>query len=120
MSHECPRNGCTRTVDDARLMCGPARSVRRGSAAHCVTLVQPPFTEPKNLGVRAAPIFDGGLLKPGVDLIGKPKDPDEYRFLLREHGHLIGPGDPGYDPDAPRTLPCGWSPGKTRRRAGDE
>jgi hypothetical protein len=23
MSHECPRNGCTRTVDDARLMCGP-------------------------------------------------------------------------------------------------
>jgi hypothetical protein len=35
-------------------------------------------------------------------------DPGEYRRLMREHGHLVGPGDPGYDPDAPKTLPCGW------------
>jgi hypothetical protein len=30
-----------------------------------------------------------------------------YRELLREHGLLLAPGDPGYD-DAPHTLPCGW------------
>jgi hypothetical protein len=35
-------------------------------------------------------------------------DGQEYRRLMREHGHLIGPGDPGYDPGAPRSLPCGW------------
>lgn len=34
-------------------------------------------------------------------------DPDKYRGLLREHGHLVRPGDPGYD-DAARALPCGW------------
>ena len=33
-----------------------------------------------------------------------------YRGLLREHGHILAPGDDGYDPDAPRTLPCGWGP----------
>jgi hypothetical protein len=35
---------------------------------------------------------------------------DLYRGLLHEHGHILAPGDDGYDPDAPRTLPCGWSP----------
>ena len=30
-----------------------------------------------------------------------------YRQLLREHGHLLAPGDEGYD-DAPGSLPCGW------------
>lgn len=35
---------------------------------------------------------------------------DLYRDLLAEHGHLPAPGDPGYDPDAPRLPPCGWRP----------
>jgi hypothetical protein len=35
---------------------------------------------------------------------------DLYRGLLHEHGHILAPGDDGYDPDAPRTLPCGWGP----------
>jgi hypothetical protein len=34
-------------------------------------------------------------------------DRDRYLALLREHGHLLSPGDEGYD-DAPRNLPCGW------------
>ena len=40
-------------------------------------------------------------------------DGARYRDLMREHGHLLSPGDEGYE-DAPRNLPCGW-PGK---RAG--
>lgn len=43
---------------------------------------------------------------------------DEYRRLLREHGHILGPGDEGYDPGKPRTLPCGWSPDTARERKG--
>jgi len=35
---------------------------------------------------------------------------DEYRRLLREHGHIIAPGDEGYDAGKSRALPCGWSP----------
>jgi len=46
-------------------------------------------------------------------------DRDEYRRLLREHGHILAPGDAGYDPDAPRTLPCGWSPDKPKAAGGD-
>lgn len=30
-----------------------------------------------------------------------------YRELMREHGHLLAPGDEGYD-QASKTLPCGW------------
>ena len=33
-----------------------------------------------------------------------------YRDLLRQHGHLLAPGDPGYDPGAPQYPPCGWRP----------
>jgi hypothetical protein len=29
-------------------------------------------------------------------------DPEKYRALLREHGHLI--------PGKPEPLPCGWNP----------
>jgi len=47
-------------------------------------------------------------------------NPDEYRRLLREHGHILRPGDVGYDPDAPRTLPCGWSPDKASEREGEQ
>lgn len=38
-------------------------------------------------------------------------DGDRYRELLREHGHLLSPGDEGYE-EAPASLPCGW-PGKS-------
>lgn len=48
------------------------------------------------------------------------ENPDDYRRLLREHGHILRPGDAGYDPDAPRTLPCGWSPGKAKPGGGGE
>jgi hypothetical protein len=34
-------------------------------------------------------------------------DGARYRRLMRQHGHLLGTGDEGYE-DAPRNLPCGW------------
>jgi hypothetical protein len=34
-------------------------------------------------------------------------DPEAYRGLMREHGHLLAPGDEGYE-EGSRTLPCGW------------
>lgn len=34
-------------------------------------------------------------------------DRDRYTELLREHGHLLKPGDEGYG-EASRNLPCGW------------
>lgn len=34
-------------------------------------------------------------------------EPGRYRELMREHGHLLSPGDEGYE-DAPRGMPCGW------------
>jgi hypothetical protein len=40
-------------------------------------------------------------------------DPERYKQLLRQHGHLLRPGDDGYD-EAGRDLPCGW-PGNRRR-----
>jgi hypothetical protein len=45
-------------------------------------------------------------------------DPDRYRELLHEHGHLLSPSDEGYD-QAPASLPCGW-PGNRddERRTG--
>jgi hypothetical protein len=42
-------------------------------------------------------------------------DGERYRELMREHGHLLAPGDEGYD-EATDSLPCGW-PGK---KAGDD
>lgn len=38
-------------------------------------------------------------------------DRDEYMRLMREHGHVVRPGDTGYDPDA-KGLACGWEPGQ--------
>jgi hypothetical protein len=43
------------------------------------------------------------------------EDAGEYRRLLREHGLLLLPGDPGYDQGS-ATLPCGW-PGPARPAA---
>jgi hypothetical protein len=37
-------------------------------------------------------------------------DGERYRRLMREHGHLLSPGDEGYE-EGSRNLPCGW-PGK--------
>jgi len=34
-------------------------------------------------------------------------DAARYRELMRQHGHLIRRGEPGFD-EASRTLPCGW------------
>lgn len=42
-------------------------------------------------------------------------NPGEYRRLLREHGLLLSPGDPGYE-EASVSLPCGWDPRKTREQ----
>lgn len=38
---------------------------------------------------------------------------DRYRELLREHGHILVPGDEGYE-QASATLPCGWNPRRAR------
>lgn len=40
-------------------------------------------------------------------------DSERYRELMRQHGHLLSPGDEGYEQVA-RKLPCGWEPGKRR------
>jgi len=40
-------------------------------------------------------------------------DPQKYHDLLVEHGHILRPGDEGYDQGS-RTLSCGWEPGKRR------
>ncbi len=34
-------------------------------------------------------------------------DSARYRELMREHGHILAPGDEGYE-QASRTLPCGY------------
>jgi hypothetical protein len=39
---------------------------------------------------------------------GTPEyDRELYLNLMREHGHLLGPGDDGHG-EAQRNLPCGW------------
>jgi hypothetical protein len=35
---------------------------------------------------------------------------DLYRDLLHQHGHLLAPGDEGYDESAEQLPPCGWTP----------
>ncbi len=45
-------------------------------------------------------------------------DGARYRELMREHGHLLSPGDEGYD-ETSRNLPCGW-PGKRGTILRDE
>lgn len=34
-------------------------------------------------------------------------DPERYKELMRKFGHLLRPGDDGYE-DATSALPCGW------------
>ena len=124
MSHECPRNGCTRQVPDDLLLCAadfrpvpiplrralyqawdPARG--RGSAAHQAAAdavlryvngePEPaPKPSPHALWERAG----GGT---------GHYSGEEYRRLMREHGHLLKPGDAGYE-DGVRSAPCGWKP----------
>jgi len=38
-------------------------------------------------------------------------DQQRYRDLMHEHGHLLRPGDDGYEQGS-RTLACGWQPGQ--------
>lgn len=51
---------------------------------------------------------------------GGTKDFDRQRYhdLMVEHGHLLRPGDKGYE-DAPRNLPCGW-PGESVLRLTED
>ena len=39
-------------------------------------------------------------------------DPERYKALMRQRGHLLRPGDDGYEQGS-RDLPCGW-PGNQR------
>lgn len=127
--HECPRDGCTRPVDAGKLMCAEDwrqvpeplqkavyrawnRGQGRGSRAHLAAMVAairavngkpepPPRPGPRELWQQA-----GG---------GTPAyDRERYLELLREHGHLLSPGDEGYE-EGSRALPCGWEPGKGRQ-----
>ena len=122
MSHPCPA-GCGRTVnDDDKLMCSedwkrvpkPLQNAvyrafdygrGRGSAAHLAAV---------KAAIRAVNGEPEPAPKPQPHQLWEQAggDPEEYRRLMREHGHLIGPGDEGYE-DAPRALPCGW-PGRQR------
>lgn len=126
MSHPCPA-GCGRTVnDDDKLMdSGCWRKVPkpvqnavyrawdygrgRGSAAHMAAV---------KAAVRAVNGKPEQQPKPGPRELwqqaggGTPAyDRERYLGLLREHGHLVSPGDEGYE-ETPRSLPCGWEPGK--------
>jgi hypothetical protein len=44
-------------------------------------------------------------------------DPERYKALMHQHGHLLRPGDDGYEQGS-RDLPCGWPGGQ--RTAGPE
>lgn len=128
MTHECPRNGCNRAVDDERLLCAPCwrpvplvlrralndawdHSRGRGSAAHneaVAAVIRHVNGEPEPA---AAPKTPHGLwLEAGGGTLEYSRE--RYLELLREHGHLIGPGNPG-SMSAPGNLPCGW-PGPQR------
>lgn len=37
-------------------------------------------------------------------------DPERFRELMRGHGLILSPGDPGYE-GTPSSLPCGWAGG---------
>lgn len=50
---------------------------------------------------------------PGILWHQAKGDAARYRELMREHGHILLPGDEGYE-QASATLPCGWHPGKSR------
>lgn len=109
MSHECPRNGCDAIVADSVLMCGPDwvrvppplqravyrawdRGRGRGSLAHLAAM---------EAAIRAVNGQPEPAPKPSPHQLWEQagEDPEEYRRLMREHGYLLGPGDPGYDPD---------------------
>jgi hypothetical protein len=46
-------------------------------------------------------------------------DPERYQQLAREHGHIMQPGDAGYEQGVPE-LSCGQPVGPGQRNAVDE
>src|SRR5579872_1838085 len=123
MSHTCPASGCTATVSDAMLMCRkdwakvprPLQRAVYRAYDHGRGLGTEALRHAQDAAIRAA----GGKrppLQPGFspDELWRQAgggtdsyDRDRYLDLLREHGHLLSPGDEGYDHAAP-DLPCGW------------
>jgi hypothetical protein len=122
MSHDCPGPCGGSPVGSSKLLCSPCwrlvprslqnalyrawdRGKGRGSAAHreamravVQSVSAPPEPAPKPTPFE--PWEEAG------------EDPERYRQLMREHGHLIGPDHPEYE-TTPKTLPCGW-PGPQR------
>ncbi|HZR50167.1 MAG TPA: hypothetical protein VFB06_11665 [Streptosporangiaceae bacterium] len=130
MSHQCPLVACdVKDVPDDRLLCrqdwarvpkplqqavyrawdhGRGRGTKAHSAAcaAAISAAQKARTEaeeaarpsPHELWERA-----GG-------------DPVRYRELMYEHGHLLKPGDDGYEQGV-RNLSCGWPHRNSEREA---
>jgi hypothetical protein len=128
MSHPCPRNGCTATVDDRYLMDSgcwrlvPAALQRAVYAAYKrgKGIGSPQLLAAQQAAIRSVNGPDPERRPTPYELwVQSGEDGEEYRRLLRQHGHILSPGDQGYDPNAPRTLPCGWSPDKPKA-GGDE
>lgn len=43
-------------------------------------------------------------------------DPERYKELMHRFGHVLRPGDDGYE-EASRELPCGWKPAEKGKRS---
>lgn len=124
MSHDCPRNGCTRTVSDEMLLCAtdwrrvglPLRRALyaawdhgrgKGSDAHreaMAAVIRHVNGEP-DPAPKATPHELWEQAGGGTPAYSR----DEYLRLLRQHGHLLKPGDEGYEQGV-RSAPCGWKP----------
>lgn len=118
MSHQCPRNGCKQVVarddklmcrDDWRLVPAPLQRAvweawdngnGRGTPAHAAA-IQAAIRAVNRIAGAPEPAPSPHELWRQAD-----GDPGEYRRLMRVHGHVLKPGNEGYE-DASRKLPCG-------------
>jgi hypothetical protein len=123
MSHPCPVTGCDVTdVPDERLTCRQdwariSRPLQRAvydAWDHGRGRGTPQHQAAMDAAIRAAERQRGTAAHLSVDELWRRAgggtdhyDRDRYLDLLREHSHLLKPGDDGYE-QAPANLPCGW------------
>jgi hypothetical protein len=115
MTHHCPAVGCTVTdVPDTHLFCredwprvpkplrqAVIRAYARGAGRGSPALLAAQQAAIRALNRDAKPPAPHELWQQAGG------DPETYRGLMRQHGHLLAPGDEGYE-DGGRNLSCGW------------
>ena len=125
MSHQCPRDGCTRVIgDDRRLMCGPDwklvpaplqsavyRAYKRGAGLGSAALLAAQDAAIRYVNRESGPAPEPAPVRPSPFELWQQSGGNRelYLDLMREHGHLLSPGDPGYDESA-GLPPCGREP----------